>query len=158
MASSSKLVLLQISSCVCWITIQKAASRHSTLCSTTSSRRQQTKELTPVHRHPRPPPWTTPIQPPLPALCLAPVRARQAVSIAAAAAAQFSSTTVVASPACVCSPGGSSGSSNDNRNYRYSNRYYNSAVTHSDYEMTSPQVNAPTPRSSRCQDNEVSRD
>ncbi|KAA8591982.1 hypothetical protein FQN60_017356, partial [Etheostoma spectabile] len=34
---------------------------------------------------------------------------------------------------------GSSGSSNDNRNYRYSNRYYNSAVTHSDYEMTSPQ-------------------
>lgn len=37
-------------------------------------------------------------------------------------------------------PGGSSGSSNDNRNYRYSNRYYNSAVTHSDYEMTSPQV------------------
>lgn len=37
-------------------------------------------------------------------------------------------------------PGGSSGSSNDNRNYRYSNRYYNSAVMHSDYEMTSPQV------------------
>uniref|UniRef100_A0A3Q3AGK8 dual-specificity kinase n=1 Tax=Kryptolebias marmoratus TaxID=37003 RepID=A0A3Q3AGK8_KRYMA len=40
----------------------------------------------------------------------------------------------------VSSSGGSSGSSNDNRNYRYSNRYYNSAVTHSDYEMTSPQV------------------
>lgn len=36
--------------------------------------------------------------------------------------------------------GGSSGSSNDNRNYRYSNRYYNSAVTHTDYEMQSPQV------------------
>ncbi|KAG7234468.1 hypothetical protein INR49_004766 [Caranx melampygus] len=40
----------------------------------------------------------------------------------------------------VSSSGGSSGSSNDNRNYRYSNRYYNSAVTHSDYEMTSPQL------------------
>ncbi|MGH0188589.1 UNVERIFIED_CONTAM: hypothetical protein FKN15_030536 [Acipenser sinensis] len=36
--------------------------------------------------------------------------------------------------------GGSSGSSNDNRNYRYSNRYYNSAVTHTDYEMQSPQA------------------
>ncbi|KTF87965.1 hypothetical protein cypCar_00040450, partial [Cyprinus carpio] len=35
---------------------------------------------------------------------------------------------------------GSSGSSNDNRNYRYSNRYYNSAVTHTDYEMQSPQA------------------
>lgn len=42
---------------------------------------------------------------------------------------------------CGFLPGGSSGSSNDNRNYRYSNRYYNSAVTLSDYEMTSPQVN-----------------
>ncbi|XP_034029822.1 dual specificity tyrosine-phosphorylation-regulated kinase 1B isoform X1 [Thalassophryne amazonica] len=40
----------------------------------------------------------------------------------------------------VSSSGGSSGSSNDNRSYRYSNRYYSSAVTHSDYEMTSPQA------------------
>lgn len=37
--------------------------------------------------------------------------------------------------------GGSSGSSNDNRGYRYSNRYYGSMGTvHADCEMQSPQV------------------
>ncbi|XP_043935287.1 dual specificity tyrosine-phosphorylation-regulated kinase 1A-like [Protopterus annectens] len=40
----------------------------------------------------------------------------------------------------VSSSGGSSGSSNDNRNYRY--RYYNSVVTHTDYEMQSPQAHS----------------
>lgn len=39
------------------------------------------------------------------------------------------------------STGGSSGSSNDNRGYRYSNRYYGSMGTvHADCEMQSPQV------------------
>lgn len=75
-SSSSEFVLFQIWSCACWITIQKAVSHHSTHCSTTSSRRQQMKEPTPVHRHPRPPPWTTLIQPPLRALFPALVRAR----------------------------------------------------------------------------------
>lgn len=58
-------------------------------------------------------------------------------------------TTQVSCVIC-CSPntcsastaGGSSGSSNDNRNYRYSNRYYNSAVAHTDYEMQSPQTHS----------------
>ena len=41
-------------------------------------------------------------------------------------------------------PGGSSGSSNDNRSYRYSNRYYGTAAPqHTDYEMQSPQVTPP---------------
>ncbi|XP_040399418.1 kallikrein-15-like isoform X2 [Cygnus olor] len=41
--------------------------------------------------------------------------------------------------------GGSSGSSNDNRSYRYSNRYYGSAApAHTDYEMQSPQNAVPT--------------
>lgn len=52
----------------------KAVSRHSTPCSTISSKRRQMKEPTPVHLHPPLLPWTTHIQPPLLALFLALVK------------------------------------------------------------------------------------
>ncbi|XP_030067367.1 dual specificity tyrosine-phosphorylation-regulated kinase 1A isoform X4 [Microcaecilia unicolor] len=48
----------------------------------------------------------------------------------------------VSTTSSVSSSGGSSGSSNDNHYYRYSNRYYNSAITHTDFEMQSPQAHS----------------
>ena len=67
-------VFFQTWSCVCWTMTLKAASRHSTHCSTISLRRRQMKEPTLVHLHPPLLPWTTPIQPPLLALFLALVK------------------------------------------------------------------------------------
>lgn len=71
MKTTFMFFLFQTWSCACWTMIRKAVSHHSTPCSTISSRKRPMKEPTPVHLHPPPLLWTTPIQPPLLALSLA---------------------------------------------------------------------------------------